>query len=273
MASFVQRLRSSRHGFWLGVSERLRWSRGPCRETPANELSGLAPQEAQRIAALQQRYQLRFELQLSAATARRNYEYLDILDIAWEGAGLPRPVGGALTDVGCANFWYAATLQAFFHPARLTGVEVEGHRLYRDGHARCDYAAGYLEGLPQARFLVADYTAVSEPADLVTAWFPFVTPAAILAWRLPLRLLDPSRLFARIAANLVPGGRLVMVNHGPQEAAVAQAYCIAAGLACEFAQPAAQAAGVLSGYRAEVPVVSVWRRLADAPAPDISLRY
>jgi len=218
MTSFVQRLRSSRHGFWLGVSERLRWSRGTCRETPARELTGLAAQEAQRIAALQERYQLRFEDALNAATSRRNYEYLDILDRAWSDANLAPPAVGELCDVGCASFWYAAALQAFFRPQHLTGIEVEGHRLYRDGHARCDYAAGYLEGLPQARFIVADYTTLAHPADMICAWFPFVTPAAILAWRLPLRLLQPGRLFAQVAANLTPAGRFVMVNHGPVEA-------------------------------------------------------
>ena len=31
--------------------------------------------------------------------------------------------------------------------------------------------------------------AVKDTADLITSWFPFVTPAAILAWRLPLSLL------------------------------------------------------------------------------------
>ena len=260
MVSFVQRLRSSRHAFWLGVSERLRWSRGPCRERPALALSGLAPQEAQRIAALQDRYQLRFEARLNAATSRRNYEYLDILDRAWERAGVPRPVGGALYDVGCASFWYAATLQAFFRPASMTGVEVEGHRLYRDAHARCDYAAGYLEGLGNARFLVADYSRLEAPADLVTAWFPFVTPAAILAWRLPLRLLQPARLFSRIRANLVADGRFVMVNHGAAEAAAALSYCNAAGLVREFGATDDEGPGILSGYRAEVPLVSCWRR-------------
>ena len=260
MASFVQRLRSARHGFWLGVSERLRWSRGPCRETPARELSGLTPLEAQRIAALQHRYQLRFETQLNAATSRRNYEYLDILDRTWERAGLARPSGGALTDVGCASFWYAAALQAFFRPASLCGVEVEGHRLYRDGHARCDYAAGYLEALPNAHFLVADYTRLEAPSDLVTVWFPFVTGTAILAWRLPLGLLQPQRLFAQVRANLVPGGRLFMVNHGPREAEIAQGFCAAAGLFREFADAAGEESGVLSRYRAQAPVASLWRR-------------
>jgi hypothetical protein len=119
MVSLVQRLRSLRHGFWYGVSERMRWSRGTYRERPALELPQLAQEEAQRIAALQRRYQMRFELQLNAATSLRNYEYLDILDRAWQEAGLKPPSGGILCDVGCANFWYVSALQAFFRPASL----------------------------------------------------------------------------------------------------------------------------------------------------------
>jgi hypothetical protein len=44
-----------------------------------------------------------------------------------------------LCDVGCASFWYAATLQSFFRPDRLVGVEVEGHRLFWRGGCRCRF--------------------------------------------------------------------------------------------------------------------------------------
>ena len=71
---------------------------------------------------------------MNAATSVNNYEYLDLLDRGWADSGLPRPEGGAVCDVGCASFWYAAALQAFFRPGQLVGVEVEGHRLFRNGH-------------------------------------------------------------------------------------------------------------------------------------------
>ncbi len=200
---------------------------------------------------------VKFEAHLSAATSVNNYEYLDILDHAWEHSGSARPAGGVLCDVGCASFWYAAALQAFFRPRQLIGVEVEGHRLFKDGRTRIDYAAGYTGQLSDARFIVADYLACAEPADVITAWFPFVTPAAILAWRLPLSLLQPERLIRRIHHNLSAGGRFVMINHGPEEAALAAGWCTAAGFV-----PAWRCAesGILSEYRAQRPVVSCWRR-------------
>jgi SAM-dependent methyltransferase len=245
-----------RHSFWYAVSERIRWSRGAFEETPARELCSVDREQSQRIAALRDRYQVQFELRMSAATSLNNYEYLDLLDRGWSGAGIRPPAGGDLCDAGCASFWYAATLQSFFRPDRMVGVEVEGHRLFRDGRTRIDYAAGYLLRLPNARFVVADYTAHREPADLITAWFPFLTPAAILAWRLPLGLLAPDRLFRQIRHNLRPNGLFFMANHGPAEAAMAEELCNAANLCCaaRWSEP-----GVLTRHRLLPPVLSWWR--------------
>jgi hypothetical protein len=257
MYTWFERLRSFRHRFWYGISERLRWSRGVFYESPANADCAPGPQQAQRIAALQSRYQVKFENHLSAPTAYNNYEYLEILDRAWSASGLALPAGGVLCDVGCANFWYAEALQAFFRPSAMVGVEVEGYRLYRDGHTRVDYAGGYLARVPNAKFLIADYRQCVLPADLITAWFPFVTARSILAWRLPLQLLDPARLFERVRANLRPDGLVVMVNHGPREAQLASELCIAAGLQCVNE---AHAPGVLSGHRPQAAHLSCWRR-------------
>jgi len=253
--SVMQRLRSIRHRFWLGVSERVRWSRGAFRETPAVELPGLPPEQAQRIALLRSRYQVRFESELSAATSLNNYEYLDILDRAFVEGGLARPRCEVLCDVGCASFWYATTLAAFFRPRRLIGVEVEGYRLFKDGRTRIDYARGYLERTPGSEFIVADYRRYAQPADVITAWFPFLTPTAILAWRLPLSLLRPDQLFHRMHENLKAGGMLFMVNHGAEEGALAAKLCSAAGLRLQWQ---GVASSLLSCDRGQPPVASCW---------------
>jgi hypothetical protein len=83
MYTLRQQLRSWRHGFWFGISERVRWSRGIHRETPARELPALSREQIERIAALRARYQVRFEATLNGSTSLNNYEYLDILDRAW----------------------------------------------------------------------------------------------------------------------------------------------------------------------------------------------
>jgi SAM-dependent methyltransferase len=259
MYSLIQQLRSWRHGFWFGVSERVRWSRGIYQETPALELASLTSDQTARVADLRARYQVQFESTMNVSTSINNYEYLDILDRAWVESGIPLAQGGTLCDIGCASFWYAASLQAFFRPQRLVGIEIEGHRLFRDGRTRIDYATGYLNAMQDAHFVVADYAKHREPADLITAWFPFLTPAAILAWRLPLSLLAPERLFASIKHNLKPDGLFVMVNHGLKEAALAEQLCAAAGL-----QPVSRwgEAGTLSNHRLRPPLLSCWRHAA-----------
>jgi SAM-dependent methyltransferase len=250
----ITRLRSWRHGFWFGVSRRLRWSRGLYRETPAGELH-LDATEAERILRLQDRYQVQFERTLNRRSSSLNYEYLDILDGAWQRWGRSQPRGGLVCDVGCASFGYAAALHAFFRPQRLIGVEIEGHRLFRDGRARIDYASGYVANLPNAEFVVADYASFIQTADTITAWFPFVTSAAILAWRLPLSLLKPEALFSRIERNLNADGVFVMVNHGRSEADIASQCCAAVGLKPydRWVQ-----SGPLSRYREVAPVISLW---------------
>ena len=164
---------------------------------------------------MRSRYQVQFELRFSAATSTRNYEYLDLLDRGWANLGRPWPKGGALCDVG--------------------------------------YARGYLARLPNARFVVGDYAEFREPADIVTAWFPFLTPASILAWRLPLSLLKPERLFRQIQHNLGPKGLFFMVNHGSAEMDLAAQWCDAAGLrlAGRWSE-----LGPLNGHRSSPPVLS-----------------
>jgi hypothetical protein len=138
----------------------------------------------------------------------------------------------------------------------MVGVEIEGHRMFRNGHSRVDYAAGYVGQLPNTEFVVADYLGYLGRADVITAWFPFLTSTSILAWRLPLSLLAPDRFFAQVRNNLNPQGLFVMVNHGPSEAELAHQRCRAAGLqfCTRWQDP-----GPLSAYRLSPPVLSWWR--------------
>jgi hypothetical protein len=228
--SLGQRFRSLYHALWFRLSERIHWSRKPYHEVPIGRLTDLATWQSACIESLQARYGLCFESRYGRHTSLANYAYLDLLDQAWTAAARPVPTGGLVTDVGCANFWYAQTLHRFFRPAKLTGVDVEGFRLYPTGYSRYDAAAGYVANLPQTSFVTADYCEMDEQMDVITAWFPFVTPAPVLAWRLPLTVFSPERLLARIARNLATGGTLFMVNQGTDEADVATGYCRQAGL-------------------------------------------
>jgi hypothetical protein len=99
MYTLMQQLRSWRHSFWFGISERVRWSRGIHHETPARELPALSREQAERIAALRVRYQVQFEATMNASTGANNYEYLDMLDRAWSASGLLAVQGGVGVEI------------------------------------------------------------------------------------------------------------------------------------------------------------------------------
>lgn len=230
------RLRSRYHGFWFRVSEALGRGGAPIVEVPAGDIAAkaMSADTRARLATLSRDFGVRFETTLGAKTALENYARLDLIAQAWGEESLPQ--GCRVHDVGSASFWYAAALHAAFHPRELVGIEVEGYRRLQGGGNRYRHARGYVQPLIATRYVVADYARWEAPADLVTAFFPFVTPGPVLAWRLPLSVLAPDRLFARIAANLSPEGELLMVNHGVEEAGVAARWATEAGLRCRLSR-------------------------------------
>jgi SAM-dependent methyltransferase len=224
------RLRSAYYALALVLSESTGRRPRPRPERPAGRLPALDSVAHARVAALAARLPVPFEARYAADTALANYVYLDWLARLYAAAARPPPTAPLMHDVGSASFWYAAALVAFFGPRHLVGIEIEGRRRLRGGLTRHDRALGYVAALPGVEFRVADYTRVRAPVDVVTAFFPFVTPRPVLAWRLPLGVLAPAALFASVVHNLRPGGQFVMVNHGPEEAAVAGRFAAAAGL-------------------------------------------
>ncbi len=230
--TLTDRLRSGYHRFWYEASQALRWSRGTYREDPLGTRLNLTTTQHIRIEQLASIYGTRFELRFPPETSLTNYSYLDLLDRASHVLNWHISENQDICDVGSANFAYAAALQSFFHPSHLIGTEVEGHRLYCNGRSRIDYAHGHIQDLPNTHYVVSDYRQYNQSSEMITTWFPFVTPKPLLAWRLPLSLFDPTAMFAQIANNLVIGGTFVMINHSPTEAVVARDIAEATGLVC-----------------------------------------
>ena len=257
--SFQEKVRSRYHAFWYHLGERVAWSRGIYRERPAQELRDLSGVQYERVTSLQHRFRVRFEQRANQMTALRQYDYLDLLDQGWSTLRLPRLAGGTVQDIGSSNFWYAPVLHTFFRPTALIGVEVEGHRMYINGYSRHDYAKGYIQDLPNTEFHIQDYRHYRSPANIITAWYPFVTPAPVLAWRLPLSLFAPHLLFSQVVANLQRQGLFLMVNQGRNEAAIAASWCSKVGMirygSCELRSRLRP--------RLPPPVLSCWMR---APA-------
>lgn len=226
------RLRSGYHRVWHEAMQALRWSRGPFRPGSTGPLTNLTPSQYGRIGWLATTYHVRFEETFSPETALVNYVYLDVLDGARHALDWTVSANQRVCDIGSANFVYAAALHAFFHPAQLVGVEVDGHRVYCNGRSRIDYALGHIQELPWTEYVTADYRHYIRPAELITAWYPFVSPKPLLAWRLPLTQFNPGAFFARIAHNLLIGGLFIMINHNSNEAEVARGIAEDAGLVC-----------------------------------------
>jgi hypothetical protein len=174
----------------------------------------------------------RFEDFLTPETAALNYAYLKILERAKRTLNWTVTPGQRICDIGSGNFSYAAALHAFFQPARLVGVEVEGHRCCSNGRSRRDEALEHIQHLPGTDYVVADYRRYDIQADIIIAWDPFVTPISLQPWRFPLSLFDPSGLLSRMANNLTPGGTFLMINPTLHEAQVAHHLVEANGLVC-----------------------------------------
>lgn len=257
----LDRLRSAYHGFWFAISERTARVRGPRPEEPAGRLPTLTPDVERRVDELRRRYDVAFERGFGVRSALQNYEYLDWLDAAFTDWRIEPLRPRELHDVGCGGFAYAAALHRYFAPSRLIGIDVEGHRRLRGGVNRRERVLGHLVDLPGAEFVVADYVRWSRPADLVTAFFPFVTREPLLAWRLPLSLLRPADLFGAVRSNLGTAGRLLMANQSSDEHRVAGEFARRAGL---VSVAAVERPRMLDARESPSVVLSLWRAAAGA---------
>lgn len=289
-------LRAPATEFAFALRSRLRWSRG--RVTLANEDKGelfafLPP--AERAAAERRAHHWRRwpELQRLAGQSSRTtwLDALARLDGLERLVGAhPLPVGGdgmlRALDVGCGDFRYATALAAFLArqgrrsgeaPRRvvLRGIELDGHGIHRDGHARADHAAAHAElamgGGGDVHFQVADFTRRRWPEqDVVTMFFPFLSAHACLQWGVPLSRLRPRRLLARAVAAVRPGGWLLVVDQTPSEhRRLAE---LLAGHPVQLLATASFASTLVPwAERTEGQVATLWRRQADVP-PRQSLR-
>ncbi len=222
MSSF----RSFRNSFFFRLRETIRWQRGPFVERNEPKESLRDHPASDRIRDLEGRYDL---APLKARSRLRTYlENLYLLDLleashrGWTGDYGEAAIG---IDAGCKNFFYAFGLFRFLERFRthgtrrvtLTGYEIDAYRVYTDLRSRADYARGYASFLPGTRFVAGDFLESPGPANLVTAFFPFVTETPHLAWGLPPDLLHPLAFFAHALKTLAPGGVLVTAAQGAKE--------------------------------------------------------
>lgn len=126
-------------------------------------------------------------------------------------------------DVGCKNFFYASGLYSFFRykshekQIKLTGIEIDGYRLYSNFHSRYDYAKFYIQNLENAEFIVDDVLNHNEKYDVITCILPFVFKEPLLAWGLSLSEFNPKKITQKMYDLLEKNGELLIVNQGLAE--------------------------------------------------------
>jgi SAM-dependent methyltransferase len=208
----------------------------------------------------------------TAAVYRKNLYLLDILERAAQGLDLPPRGTGPLRalDVGAQDWHYVFALERWLARAgggrrevALRGVELDGHGIYPDLRARCDYARAYAAqtGNPAVAYAVADVLdAEDADLDVITWFYPFVARHHLLLWGLPLRHFRPGRLIGKAAGMLRPGGWLVVLAHTAPEHEAFAALARAEGRL----EPvrAGEAKSRLVDFHAEVEGrrFSLWRR-------------
>ncbi|MEZ4236440.1 MAG: hypothetical protein R3F59_09820 [Myxococcota bacterium] len=119
--------------------------------------------------------------------------------------------------MGSKNGAYLPGLAAAV-PRGWDAVELDAHRRYLWGATRRAHGEAKAAALPGCRFHAADVRALDGPWALVTWLLPFLTPTPHAAWGLPARLLDPQGVLQHVVDRLVPGGVLLVVNQGAEEA-------------------------------------------------------
>lgn len=127
-------------------------------------------------------------------------------------------------DVGSKNWYYAFGLQAFAQrfsqQASWLGVELDGGRRYINGYSRAAYGRLLASQLQHGDYRWQSIMEVRDTKgfDLITCFFPFVFEDTLLAWGLPLSEHQPQRILEKMLSLLAPGGVLVTVHLGKDEA-------------------------------------------------------
>lgn len=215
--SFINRI-----GYTIRKISRL--SRKNYREKPVWELQNLTNTNQKRIEQLRVRYNVKFENHLSRANTLENYHLLDILDQLKNNWNWHPQMQQRLADVGSKNFYYAATLNAFFNPSEMIGIELDAFGLYRDFHSRFSYAQYYIKPIKGAKFIGNDFCKTRISADILTFFYPFVIPEPLVRWSLPLKEFKPQKIFDHAYKTLSSNGLILIINQGNEEFEAAKKY-------------------------------------------------
>ena len=205
------------------MRQALRWRLPGLNDRPA-PLEGLFDFSADpaslwaRVAAWEAAYGFEARhLAPEVETVREALNVLDLVESAFDAAGIRLSDDLEALDVGARNWFYVRALWALLHghggrsrTLTLTGLEVDPFVVYSDGHSRYDWARLYTAPLPRAHFVAGDFFAHAATYDLVIVLFPFLNREEHLEMGLPLSLYRPVDFLAHAIRAVRPGGTLVV---------------------------------------------------------------
>jgi|GEM_PF-3313547 len=255
--SFWQQFRLFPAALHFYVRACLKISRRDYVEKPVRFLPGLTAQQQNVIETLNAHYHAYFEQRLNYLNSLENYHLLHLLHV--HRAYLPS-TAACMVDVGSRNFVYLPVFMHLFSPKEIHGVEIDAYPLMTDGHTRFSQATYYLSFYASSFYHVCDFLRFRHTrpgsCDVISMFYPFVSPRPFLSWSLPKSAYHPENFFKHAHQLLVPGGALMMINQGYKEFLRASYYAQWAG----FKNTYYALCRSLLLPRPDVPILSVWNR-------------
>ncbi|NJM12799.1 MAG: hypothetical protein HC889_13855 [Synechococcaceae cyanobacterium SM1_2_3] len=166
-----------------------------------------------------------------ACDAQGFRESLYVLDVLDRYLGPPTSAAPGL-DIGCKNGCYLPGLHAWTH-GPWDGVELDAHRRYWSLTTRRAHGERIARLLPGCRYIAGNVLDLHHSYGFITWFLPFLEPEPLQDWGLPLRFLMPLQLLEHVWSLLLPGGRLLVINQGEEEAELQQQLFQQAGIAAQ----------------------------------------
>lgn len=226
--SFLDRIHSQVNELRLRTRTRVAFSRNNYREEGVSLeawnvwLSNWPSQTVALIHRLELQYKMTpWRSRLSLENYTKNLATLWLLEQMLETRLLALPTGANALEAGSQDFMRAPAISNFLQSqalsGNLTGVEIDAFPVLASLHSRYDIAQYLLRFLPRARYLAQDFFTLQESAELIFAFYPFVSPHPSLAWGLPHQYGSADRWVQALERNLVANGLALVVHQGAWE--------------------------------------------------------
>jgi len=238
LKSILDALYSAHNKIDYSLRQAVHWSRPGLRlsnQSKQNLFSGLPGQSQsaarQSAAVLLQQYQLEAIYNHSSQDNYcENLFYLDLLVQAFSRSQISLPDPVQVVDIGPSSWFYVRALHQFLRlwnsptgrKVELVGYEADPYRVYANWHSRYDHALAYTANLSGTSYIPEPFKPIRQNWDAALLFFPFVFLKDHLEWGLPQDSHNPQKLLEQAWDSLRPGGILLVVNQGQEEAQAQQ---------------------------------------------------